>query len=663
MKKSVEKTCQVWPGIELDVSGSGCSRAHLIVVANPDSEHAFSSSVDLLVGTADVDTCVFPIKSVVKVFEECDPIYIPHFHGKDPAFPESLIAELESLIVDSARLFRELSDYRSLGVYANHDYSVIIGSDNHDWDVYEKCTFADLRLEVSNYNQFCLLAKKDVTVVNSLLNVKRHDTFLASPHPDIKIPLEIYRDINVLFGQKGTGKSEILNSIRKTCEKNGIKYSQYIGTGKESEFEKLLSTDDLTRDCRKLDIYSFSQEFRTILDWKDKQPERFQNYILWQETKDKNKNKKRMKITDADALPKVDSKKKTRYKQDYETVSSLLEGFRTIKLLEYMVGKEVEQIQSLLSCLKKTIFSRYVDEWIAIESTNLTNKSLSIIKQTADSSTESKSKPASTGFEEYGSSRLDLIGAVNSISQAFDTAPFSENEYIGDLDGKGAIFIQTRLRLLCEDSDRTEYNGNITKLKSIRQKIVGVSKRICDKNLPKWQVELKDELEEAGVSSLSNFVGLKKTVVDKNIKQYSPSNGEKGILMLQRTLSEQADFYILDEPELGMGNSYINNTILPQIINLSKAQKAIIIATHNANIAVRTLPYMTIYRTHKNGEYRTYVGNPFTDRLVNIGDASDTMSWTIESMKTLEGGKEAFYERKTIYESGETGEDNQRRTE
>ena len=50
--------------------------------------------------------------------------------------------------------------------------------------------------------------------------------------------------------------------------------------------------------------------------------------------------------------------------------------------------------------------------------------------------------------------------------------------------------------------------------------------------------------------------------------------------------------------------------------------------------------------------YKTYVGNPFYDELRNINDETDTKNWTQESMHTLEGGKNAFYDRKDIYESG-----------
>ena len=122
--------------------------------------------------------------------------------------------------------------------------------------------------------------------------------------------------------------------------------------------------------------------------------------------------------------------------------------------------------------------------------------------------------------------------------------------------------------------------------------------------------------------------------------------------LMQKLLDSESDVYILDEPELGMGNSYITSNILPKLTDLAKRRKTVIIATHNANIAVGTLPYISILRTHENGIYKTYVGNPFYDELRNIDDETDTKNWTQESMHTLEGGKTAFYDRKDIYESG-----------
>ena len=166
------------------------------------------------------------------------------------------------------------------------------------------------------------------------------------------------------------------------------------------------------------------------------------------------------------------------------------------------------------------------------------------------------------------------------------------------------------------------------------------------------EVSKFQEFYDDGIKDIGAFIGVSKETALENGEIYRPSNGERGILLMQKLLDSESDVYILDEPELGMGNSYITSNILPKLTDLAKRRKTVIIATHNANIAVGTLPYISILRTHENGIYKTYVGNPFYDELRNIDDETDTKNWTQESMHTLEGGKTAFYDRKDIYESG-----------
>jgi ABC-type histidine transport system ATPase subunit len=123
------------------------------------------------------------------------------------------------------------------------------------------------------------------------------------------------------------------------------------------------------------------------------------------------------------------------------------------------------------------------------------------------------------------------------------------------------------------------------------------------------------------------------------------------MLLLHKELSEDKEVYLLDEPEKSLGNDYISEVIVPILKEKAKMGKKIIIATHDANIAVRTLPYNSIYRTHEKNKYNTYIGNPFSNNLVNIHDSSRLIKWKKISMKTLEGGQQAFGERGKIYGS------------
>lgn len=191
----------------------------------------------------------------------------------------------------------------------------------------------------------------------------------------------------------------------------------------------------------------------------------------------------------------------------------------------------------------------------------------------------------------------------------------------------------------------------IEKLKDARENLNKLKRKVSSDDIEDALDKCKASLDQ--INSLDVFVGLRKyPTLNDDGEEYSPSNGEKAIIAIQRALDHDADFYVLDEPELSLGGEYIDNVIREKISNLGRVKKTVFIATHNANIAVRTLPYTSIYRKYDKGEYKTYVGNPFTNKLLNINDDNDALSWREESMRTLEGGEAAFKNRGEIYESG-----------
>lgn len=131
--------------------------------------------------------------------------------------------------------------------------------------------------------------------------------------------------------------------------------------------------------------------------------------------------------------------------------------------------------------------------------------------------------------------------------------------------------------------------------------------------------------------------------------EYVPSTGEATMIILQEKLNDRKNIFILDEPEKSLGNTYVNEIIVTKLIELGKMKKTVIVVTHNANIAVRTFPYTSILKVYDNGNYKTYVGNPFVDKLTSTSNPDDTLNWKEESLRVLEGGEKAFEERGEIY--------------
>lgn len=650
LKNVVADFCSVWPGIEIDVLGSNGKKFHLIVVANPENAIAFSHSIKNMFHGENLETCSFSLANIYSALNIHDVLYIPHF-GKKPAISEEDLASLHALVGEPARIFGETSDHRSLGVFANHDYSVLIGSDIKDWEHYENSKFAELRLPVESFSQFLLLSKRDNVVVDTLRNKKHKLELLASPHRKISFPLTVYADINIIFGQKGTGKSEILNSLYQSMLNSGLTCEKYVGSEKDADFSLLLQTKDMEADITKLGIQNYEEDFHYIFNWSDGAPVLFSNYINWYKTKDHNANKSRMKITEASNLGELLPPNVEEHRADFSHIKTVNTHITKIRQISYLASDESTLLQILISKLYQGIKTQYEKDVIDKYATQLVNFSIESIKQHADNNSDTVSKPSTTGFRDFATNRIKLKKIIDRLAKAFETKAHHEREFLGELEGKGQVYINKCYRLLCSTSRTAEFKIGITNLRDIFNILFVAKEDIFSQNLQATISAFSTKCHEQNITSLTPFLGLSKQITLDNGEEYKPSNGEKGILLLQQKLREESDAYFLDEPELGMGNSYIDTTIRPLISSLAKRHKYVVVATHNANIAVRTLPYTSILRIHENGQFQTYVGNPFNDQLVNIENPNDIRSWTDESMHTLEGGYEAFYERKNIYES------------
>lgn len=651
LKSAVEDICMLWPGIEIDAKGT-IDKFHLIVICNPDDAAKFDEISRRLFEGEDRNSSLHTMEEICSNYGCCDVIYIPHFHNKRPAISEEDREKLLKQVKDPARVFIEPRDHRTLGVLVSNNFNAIIGSDVKDWAQYENSTFAELRLPVGSFSEFLLLSRRDAGVVKTLLCQKPPIVILGKPHASVSLNLEIYPDVNIIFGQKGTGKSEILKSLYEAMIKDGYSCKKYIGSERSEDFSSLLSTKDMHADPTKLEADSCEEEFTYLKNWSDSNPISISAYVNWIKTKGNSGNKARMKITESvHEVFSIDNQY-SKHKQDWESFKEAQKYFSSIEFEHYVNSSEVVELQKLLSILKLRIWEKRKEDIVNQEAINLVNYSIDRIKSLADRNSDTVSRPSTTGFVAFAECRVNLHNAICEIQNSLAKPEYNERELLGTLEDKGNLYINRKYRMLCPMSRTEEFPSfGIRKLRSIQESLSDISEKVFSLDVASFIDKLNDLCGEINITSVKPFLGLSKQITTEDGKEYCPSNGEKGILLLQQALKEDAEAYFLDEPELGMGNSYIDTDIRPLISNLAKQRKYVIVATHNANIAVRTLPYTSIFRTHENGEYKTYIGNPFDDRLTNLTDKNDVRSWTDESMHSLEGSKEAFYERRDIYES------------
>lgn len=347
--KAVSDICHVWPGVEIDVQGEG--KYHLIVVTRPEDSYEFSNAVSTLFEGKDVNTCLLTIEEIYKAFARFEALFIPHYHDKKPSISLNDREKLEKLIGDSSRIFIEPRNHRTLGVLANKDLNVLIGSDVQDWNRYEECTFAELRLPVGSFSEFLLLARRDANVVETLLNKKVPIKIIGKPHKSVKLPLLIYPDINIIFGQKGTGKTEILKSLYDEMVKSGKNCQKYIASENTDDFDDFTKIHDMEADLSKIGAEPCAEEFKLITEWADVNPTQFLRYLQWAETKGNSNNKSRMKITEAvhDVFDKDD--KYFAHKADLIKVEDLEKSLTCIHLDEYLTETDNEALMKLISQL------------------------------------------------------------------------------------------------------------------------------------------------------------------------------------------------------------------------------------------------------------------------------------------------------------------------
>ena len=455
-----------------------------------------------------------------------------------------------------------------------------------------------------------------------------------------------YEELMVAGGDVWDGDSPLVATARGELGN--------IGGEKYSEFERLLEASPVERSTKDFDRDDCSEEITFILNWTESLPTSISQYVTWCSTIGNSEKKDRFKLSDQQMLPPVSREPFERDKTARSTVGAFSKTYSEKDLGSYLGSEDEATFSELLTTLEKNIALRAKAHYIESEAVKMANDALAVLKDIIDSKSNTKSKPGTAGFLSLFENRMLLYKKTKRILAQLGSKELVTKEYLGCLEDKGRLFLVTRKRYLCSSSTTKEFGVGISKLRAVRKALEAIIDSIANADLPEAVADFARAYQDSGIQSLDAFIGIEKYVALEGCDdEYKPSDGEKGILVIERKLRTEADVYLLDEPELGMSNYYIDTVIRPIVQDRAQAGKTVIISTHNANLAVRTLPYVSIYREHVAGtEFRTYLGNPFINKLADQSDPGNEKDWSETSMLTLEGGPDAFYDRKRIYEAG-----------
>lgn len=656
-KNSVEGICQLWPGVEFDIIEDE-RRAHLITIVNPKNAEAFEKKVNEIIGANSADTFTISIDDVVNNFTAFDTIFIVHYHSKKPNLTDQDIDKLLNKVSNSKRVLKEASNSISAGIYINHGHNSIHGSDVQNWKDYvsNSKNLPELRLPVESFEQFCLLLEKDDRTIKTILDKKNKETIHINPFNSAAeiMDIDIYDDINILFGSKGTGKTDILKALSKFYNGKGFKTEVYESSSKKIEDVFDLKGSKLKIDIEKLGIDSCSSELISLRNATEKEITSLSKYLFYYSVDATNKISQNIKV---DKFTPLDEKSSRRSFDDIKNKLKIFQDFKNyysqdVKLKE-IIGKDLlNELDSVVTKILKKINEESDNRFTDFKSIDFFNQLIKLFVKEISKKTGQPAKPTKTGFAEYASNRISIEKDVKKIIENISKTIPPIIEEIGNLGGKGKLYCKTNL--LIQNGKISDVNfkhitsQTKTPQKSVATKIELISKHIYTNTLFEKIDEFKKVESSETISSINDLLLFHKHfTLDSDF--YTPSTGESLMVLLHNELMKDKEIYLIDEPERSLGNDYISEVIVPLIKEKARSGKRVIIATHDANIAVRTLPYNSIYREHDKSGYFTYSGNPFSNSLICNSSNKPNLDWKIISMKTLEGGKAAFGERGKIY--------------
>lgn len=647
---------QIWPGIELDVKGDQ-SKGHCIIIANPQYAFEFSEKCKDAIKDTHPDLFEMNIHSIVKTFYEFDITVIAHYGWKKPSLSDYDLEQLKNDLSGKKPLFLEVPQLRSAGILYAHNINSFIGSDVQNWDNYCNYELPELKMPISDYQHFNLLVKKDEQILNTFVNQKINELVQIVPFEDCSIQLPIYNDINIIFGGKGTGKSSFLKKLKEHFESRGNSdVSYYEGQTKESEFKKMIQIENEDSDFLLFGISDCSKEIQSISTWTDSTVTPITRYKEWAKTKDINKYSAKFGFKDTVFTEKISNQKYIQVLEDYKSLSTIFSDFNKLHNENLYLDKENKELLiQLLKAALRNAKNSLKNEWCKLQGLKPEKFTIEKMKNLCQTKSGVNQLPSSTGLLDTYSKCLNLYNETTNIKNLLNEENKCIKSKLGDLKEKGPIYNEKLIfinpKIAKNVSLKKGANYTITDLRTAYDYIEKIQAKSFEQNKGSNISALNNLLKNKGITSLRDFIGVKNRIVNQNNEEYNPSNGEQSMLLLGNALVDDSkNVFILDEPEMSVGHKYINDIILPRLIELSKLNKTIIISTHDANIGVRTLPLLSVYREYLgNDKYATYIGNPFTNVLVNYKDDNDTCIWSEKSMSTLEGGEGAFIERGEIY--------------
>lgn len=556
-------------------------------------------------------------------------------------------------------------------ILTNHNIDSLIGSDVQDWKQYsnfDSKKLIDINNKIDSLSKFIDLYEYDPTILQIVKkDIDKNNTIikhqLKLPNNETKMEKTIinFKNLNIVFGVKASGKTILLKSINEELSKKS-KCKFYQGNKKELEktFDEKIKNIEKLDDLEKENLEKQKNFLTEIKDFKEIKSIEFLDFYNYYS----NKKRKKCNLNEMVFVPTnvdVDDHKKKNFNK---VIENTIEIINNLKIKKYYntneFSNEIEYFEKFIENFRNKFKKEFSNYWKSklIKKINVKIEEILKLKK------GEYSKPSNINLFEIAKKRKEIRNRIlllkNDRTQMHDV----ENLIVPIRNGNKLI-IKKKIRIIeflkdDDDKEQKEFLNSFSINKLIKKINKDFNKIAKEKNF--FEV-IENDLPKSEISKLmeknKNDVWFHKTnlyfeLFDKETKISSLckedfSSGEISLIMLSFVFLNQNEYdvFILDEPDTHLDYPTISNFLLKKIRNLRKLEKTIIIATHNSTLAINSIPTKYIQKEisfkNQKTKYVSNYGDIWSRKFTNEKPFEEIL------ITNFEGGKKHFDFKKGIY--------------
>lgn len=604
----------VLPGIEIDLEGG-----HLLVISeNEDFELGnFSEKCKIVESLITSPNESIDFEMFKEVFLDLNKyLLIPHY-DKKPRIRQETFNKLSDYI--SCGEVTSISKFRNCIKDSSQLVPVLFSDMRMKDDLASfstRQTFIDLNeISLGGIRQ-CLNDKNKV----SLTKEDGNNFFQATD-----TGLLLSTGLNVILGQRSTGKTFTLNKISASFEN-----AKYI-----KQFSLLQHSGQKFDELNKIKLSNVYESYLST----------FKKVVEDISLVDKRKN-------ELDLEKYIDSLLKSAEESEKKDSFAKAVLFNEELYSEINLTSLKELIKSVELLINNTEYKEIINKHI--EDKNLKALALELMEEyTQSSELELKKKYLNTLIKDI---KTDL--RVRTSTTYVEDIDFYkvvlENEKVRNFNHVTKLLQEereidkeeiSRFKLVTKSSPFTGA-GQLQKVKNRRMAFSEAFQFYS--NPYKYLNELK-KLDIEPTEYYKFFVDVQTTTLNKH--GFPVSGGERSEFNLLNEISDsfKSDILLIDEPESSFDNIFLKDEVNELIKDISK-KIPVVVVTHNNTVGASIKPDYVAY-THKEIEdeevvYKIYSGYPSDKVLKNVNEAEEISNYNI-ILNCLEAGNEAYSERRT----------------